>query len=45
MRQAPAKDAAAAPAHPFSEWNLVQYHTGKQRIINRCLKNIGLIPQ
>ena len=33
MRQAPAKDAAAAPAHPFSEWNLVQYHTGKQRII------------
>ena len=34
MRQAPASfsgvHVGAAPEHPFSEWNLVQYYTGKQ---------------
>ena len=37
MRQAPVKDAAA-PAHPFNEWNLLQYYTGKQQVI-RCRYN------
>ena len=33
MRQAPVsftEEGATAPEHPFSEWNLVQYYTGKQ---------------